>query len=84
MHALAGQRVQVNAQCRYQGLAFTGTHFGDLAFVQRHAADQLDIEVAHAQYPPGGLTDRGECFGQQIIQRSTVREALAELGGLGL
>jgi hypothetical protein len=52
--------------------------------VQHHAADQLHVEVAHAQYPPGGLTDRGECFGQQVIQQSTVREALAELSGPGL
>lgn len=34
VHALAGQRVEVNAQGRYEGFTLTGAHFGNLAFVQ--------------------------------------------------
>jgi hypothetical protein len=38
------KRVEIDRQGRDQRLAFTGAHFGDLAFMQNHAADQLDIE----------------------------------------
>jgi hypothetical protein len=33
-----------------QGLALAGAHLGDLALVQHHAADQLHVEVAHAEH----------------------------------
>ena len=49
VHALAGQRVEVRRQRRDERLAFAGAHFGDLAVVQRHAADQLHVEVAHVR-----------------------------------
>jgi hypothetical protein len=49
VHALAGQRVQVGGQRRDQRLALAGLHLGDLAVVQHHAAEQLHVEVAHAQ-----------------------------------
>jgi hypothetical protein len=48
VHALAGQRVEVDRQRRHQRLALAGAHLGDLAVVQHHAADELDVEVPHA------------------------------------
>jgi hypothetical protein len=49
---------------------------------------QLDIEMPHIQSPLGDLANDGERFGQQIIQRFTVRMALLELrsfcGKLGI
>ena len=50
MDALARQRIQVNGKRRHKGLAFTGAHFGDLAFMEDHAADKLHVERAHAQH----------------------------------
>ena len=55
VHALAGERVQVDRQRRHQRLAFAGAHLGDLALVQRHAADELHVEVAHLQRALAGL-----------------------------
>ena len=46
--ALADQRVQIHGQRRHQRFAFARFHFGNLAFVQTHAADQLHVEMTHA------------------------------------
>ena len=82
VHALAGQRVEVHSQGTDQGLAFTGAHFCDHAFVQGHAADQLDIEVTHAHYALAGLAGHGEGFGQQLVERLAFGQAFLELCGL--
>ena len=68
VHAMACQRIQVAGQGRYQGLAFAGLHFGDLALVQHHAADQLHVKVPHLQYPPASLAHHREGFGQNLVQ----------------
>ena len=83
VHALAGQRVQVDRQRGDQGLAFAGAHLGDLAVVQRDAADQLHVEVAHLQHALAGLAHHGKGLGQQLVERLALRQALAELVGLG-
>jgi hypothetical protein len=60
VHALARQGVEIGRQRGDQGLALAGAHFRDLALVQRHAADQLDVEVAHPEGPLGGLAGQRE------------------------
>ncbi len=84
VNALAGQRIQVDRQRCYQRLTLTGFHLGDLAFVQCHAADQLDIKVTHAHHPLARLADNGKGFGQQLVQGGTIGQALLELAGLRL
>jgi hypothetical protein len=81
MHAIAGQRIEVGGQRCDQRLAFAGAHFGDLPVVQDHAADQLDVEVAHAQ-AFAGLANDGEGFRQQRIQRLTIGRTGLEFGRL--
>ena len=66
------ERVQVDRQRRDERLALAGAHFGDLAVVQRHAADQLHVEVAHLQRALAGLADDGEGLGQQRVERLAV------------
>jgi hypothetical protein len=68
VNALAGERVQVDRQGRHQRLALAGAHFGDLAGVERHAADQLDVEMAHLQRPLARLAHRGEGLGQERVK----------------
>ncbi len=82
MHALAGQGIQVDRQGADQGLALAGPHFRDLALVQNDAADQLDIVVAHAEHPNGGLANHGEGFRKQIVEAGSGRQSAAELLGL--
>jgi len=83
VHALAGQCIEVHRQGRHQRLAFTGAHLGDFAFVQRHAADQLDIEVTHAHHPLAGLAADGEGLRQNLIEGLAFLETGLELFGLG-
>ncbi|MCY1450290.1 hypothetical protein D9M71_670830 [compost metagenome] len=83
MHAFARQGIEVHAQGCDQGLAFTGTHFCDHAFVQGHAADQLHIEVTHAHDPLAGFTGNREGFRQQLVEGLAFGQALFELCGLG-
>lgn len=78
MHAALGQGIQVDGQSRHQGLAFTGTHLGDFAAVQDHAADQLDIEVSHPEHAHACLANHGKSFRQQCIKGSTGLDTLAE------
>ena len=82
MHALGGQRIQVNRQGRHQRLAFAGFHLGDLAFMQHHAADHLHIEVAQAQHTARRFPHGGEGFRQQRIQGFALGQPFAQQRGL--
>ena len=81
---LAGERVEIDRERRHQRLAFAGLHLGDVAFMQNHAADQLDVEMALAEGALGRLTHGGEGRNQELVERFAVRDLLAELGGAGL
>ena len=76
MHALAGQGIQVHRQGGGQGLAFAGAHFGDFSVMQRHAAEQLHIEMAHLHDPLGALAHHRKSLRQQIIQCGALGHAL--------
>ena len=82
VHALAGDGVEIAGQRGNEGLAFTGLHLGDVALVQRHGANELNVKVAHAHGALGGLTHGGEGFGEHVVERLAVGVALAELIGL--
>ena len=49
MHTTAGQGIEIGRQGGHQGLALARLHLCDLPVVQHHAADQLHVEMAHAQ-----------------------------------
>ena len=80
--ALAGQRVEHDGERGGQRLALAGLHLGDRAGVQHHAADHLDVEVAHAHRAPRGLADDRERLGQQVVERLAVAGALAQRVGV--
>ena len=84
VHALAGQRVQVNRKRGGQRLALAGAHFSDLAIIQHHTADHLHIEVTHAKHSRRGLTHNSESFRQQVVQRFALLEPVAEFLSLRL
>ena len=81
VHAFAGQRVQVDRAGRDKGFALARLHLGDHAAVQHHAADTLDVEVTHVEHAPARFTHHAEGFGEQVIERLTVVDALLEVGG---
>ena len=51
--------------------------------MQRDAAQQLHVEVTHAQRALAGLADDREGFGQHVFERRAVGDPLAKLVGLG-
>ncbi len=82
MHVVAGNGVQVAGQGGHQRFAFAGFHLGDLPFVQRHAADELHVEVAQTGGAHTGLPYHGEGLRQQVVEGFAIGVALAELFGL--
>ena len=68
MRAAAAQRIQIYRQGGYQRFAFAGFHFRNLAIVQHHAADQLDVEVTHVEHAPAGLAHHGKGLDQDLAQ----------------
>ena len=66
--AVAGEGVEVAGEGGDEGLAFAGLHLGDLALVEDHAADHLDVEVAHADDAAAGFADYGEGFGEDVVE----------------
>jgi hypothetical protein len=83
MHALAGQRIQIGRQGGHQRLALAGAHFGNLALMQRHAADHLHIEMAHAEHPLAGFAHHRKGLGQQGVEAFALLHARLEFVGLG-
>src|SRR5262249_40537071 len=59
-----------------------GLHLGDRTVVQRHPADQLDVEVALADRPPRRLAGQREGLRQEVVECLPIAGALAELVGL--
>ena len=78
------ERIEIDRQGRDQRFAFAGLHFGDLALVENHAADQLNVEMTLAERALCGLPDRGESRNQQFIERDAFSHLLLELLGAGL
>ena len=76
---VAGQRVQIGREGRDERLAFAGPHFGDLALVQRDAADQLHVEMPHLERAHRRLAHERERLGQQRVEVLVGRVALLEL-----
>ena len=83
MHALAGERVEIDRQRRDEGLAFAGLHLGDAALVQHHAADELDVEMALAERALGRLAHGREGLDQDVVEALAGRELGPEALGPG-
>ena len=81
MHALAGERVEIDGERGDQRLAFAGLHFGDAAVIQHHAADELHVEMALTDGALGGFAHGGEGLGDQIVERGAGADPGAEVLG---
>src|SRR5690606_13652434 len=81
--ALALDRVEVGCQRGDERLALAGPHLGDLAAMKDDAADQLHVEVAHAEHALRGFTHGSESFGKDVVERLALGKLLAELVRLG-
>jgi hypothetical protein len=74
--ALVGQR-------GHQRLALARAHFGDVAGVQHHAANHLDVEMTLAERAAGSFTHGGEGGDQKIVDRFAGGQLSPEFFRLG-
>ena len=81
VHAFAGKRIQITGECRNERFAFAGFHFGNLAFMKRHAANELHVKMTHAHNTLAGLAHRGECLGQKAVKAFAIRRTFLVGGG---
>ena len=51
--------------------------------LQREAADELHVEVAHLERAARGFADHRKAFGREVGERLALGQALAEFVGLG-
>ena len=78
VNALPIQCVEVGGQGRHQGLALPGAHLRDVAFVQRDAAEELHVEVAHLEGPPGAFSHYCERFRNELLEGLAFPPPLAQ------
>jgi len=83
VHAFTRQRIEVGGQRRDQGLALAGAHLGDPPAMQGDAAEQLHVEVAHAERTAGRFADHRKGLGKQVIERTAGRKAAAKFVSFG-
>ena len=81
VHTARGHGVEINRERGDQRLAFAGLHFGNLAFVQDHAADQLHVEMALADGALGRLAHGGEGRHQDVVERGAFGDLFLESVG---
>ena len=79
--AFAGQRIEIDGERGDEGLAFAGAHLGDRAFMQHHAADELDVEMPLAERAARRLADGREGRREEIVERLASGQRLAEFLG---
>jgi len=76
--ALPLERVCVERERGDERLAFSRSHLGDVAFVERETTHELDVEMALLERPFRGLADRRKDLGKDVVEGFALREALAE------
>ena len=82
VNALAFERVEIRGQRGDERLAFAGDHFGDVAFVQDHAAEHLHVVMPQAEEPAAALAADGKGFDQDVVERFARCQPPTELDGL--
>ena len=83
VHALAGQRVEIDGQRGDQRLALARLHLRDAAFVKDHAANQLNVEGAQAKRTSRGFAHGGKCRHQKVVDGRALFDLLSEQIGAG-
>ena len=81
VHVLPAKGVEIAGKRGHERLALARAHLGDLAVVERHAADELHIEVTHAQRSNRRLAHRRERLGQHVCRGGACLHATAQLVG---
>ena len=82
VHALARNGVEIACERGDERLALARLHLRNHAAVQRDAADDLHVEVAHAKDAVGRLSRGSKRLGEQLVERLALFVTLTEQGSL--
>ena len=77
VHALARDGVEIGSERRHERLTLAGLHLGDRTTMERYAADELDVEVAHPECADRSLANGSERLGEELVEHLLA-------GGLGI
>ena len=72
VHALARKRFEIARQGCDKRFSFTRLHFGDAPLKEADAADDLHMEVPHAEHAPARFAQGGKGVVQNIVERFAV------------
>ena len=78
VRAAAGEGVEIQRQRGDERLTLAGAHLRDAAIVEDGAADELDVEVPHAQGAPACFPADREGFGYERVEDFPVGQPLSE------
>ena len=78
MHALAGERLQIGGKGCDERLTFARLHLGNASLEETDAADDLHMEVAHAEHTAARLPESREGVAENIFQRLALGEPSLE------
>ena len=81
VHVVSGKRIEIPCKGRNERFTFTGLHFGDLAIMKRHTADELHIEMTEPERAFARFSHRSKCLRQHIVKRFTLIKTLAQFNG---
>ncbi len=81
MNAAAGERVEIDRKRGDERLAFAGLHLGNLAFVEDHSADQLDVEMPLPERALGSFPNGRKGRDQDVVERGAFGHLLLEFFG---
>src|SRR6478752_7520814 len=76
------QSIEVCRQCGDERLAFARYHFGDVAFVEDHAAEHLHIVMPQADETAPAFAANRKGFDEDIVERFACLQSPTEFGGL--
>ena len=81
MNIITRQSIQIASQCGNERFTFARAHFSDFAIVQRHGANELNIEMTKTDGAHTGFTNGSERLRKQIVQIFAVSQTLTEFDG---
>ena len=84
MHALPRKRFEIGGKSRDERLAFARLHLGDAPLEEADAADDLHMEVTHAEDTSARLAEGSKGVVEDIVERLTVLQAALQDLGLAL
>lgn len=63
------ERKEIHGQRRRKRLPFAGLHLGEPATHERHSAQELNVEMPHADRTPGRFANQVERIGSERARR---------------